>query len=362
MIALKTIVVPLDGSRFSERALPYALELSSASGARLITLRAAQEHMSLEALVDPIDAKFDTLDDAEAELAASLSRLPKTGVDIEAHVCSGNPAQAIVDLAAFHDAGLIVMATHGRSGLGRWLYGSVADQVIRKSHVPVLLVPIMCEPEWPQDQTRRVLVALDGSPLAEEILGPAGLVADALHAELMLVRVVPPKDDHQDAVAAAHAYLETVAGRLREQGERVRVLALEGHAPEKIASLAREMDARIIAMATHGRGGAARYMLGSVATETLHRSTTPLLVFRPAKVSWKPAIPADDETSTAGPPVSLTVTAGEARLLLEAVELLLSTSEKEEHLAKPLHELAAKLASAAETTAAPAELIVEGAL
>ena len=355
MNGLKAIVAPLDGSRFSERALPYAIELAKSSGARLILLRAAGQPLSLEAVVDPIDAKFDALDDAEAELADTIERIKKAEIAVEPHVYSGEPARAIIDSARLNGAGLIVMATHGRAGLGRWLYGSVADKVIRGSRLPVLLVPITCEQGWAADQTRRIVVTLDGSVLAEEVLDGVAPVAAALGAELLLVRVVAPGKSDEAGVTTAQAYLEGVAQRLRHDGHSVRPLALEGAPAQKVASLAREMDARIIAMATHGRAGVARYVLGSVAAEVLHRSTTPLLVMRPARVGWRTASPEDEPTAIGDTPVSLRVTAREAQLLSEAVGLLLSVAEKEEHLARPLHDLQEKLAnvSVKAPTAAP---------
>lgn len=346
MNALNTIIAPLDGSRFSERALPYAIELARASGARLILLRAAGEPFSLEAVVDPIDAKFDALDEAEAELAATIARVEKTEIVIEPHVYTGDAARAIIDAARLNAAALIVMATHGRTGLGRWLYGSVADKVIRGSRMPVLLVPITCEQSWATDQMQRIVVALDGSVLAEEVLDGVAPVAAALSAELLLVRVVAPGQADPASVSTAQAYLEGVAKRLRHDGHKVRALALEGAPAQKVASLAREMDARIIAMATHGRAGVGRYVLGSVAAEVLHRTTTPLLVMRPPHVSWRTPASEEEPTSIGDAPVSLSVTAREAQLLSEAVGLLLTVSEKEEHLAKPLHDLQSKLEKA----------------
>jgi len=342
---LKTIVVPVDGSEFSERALPYAANLAKATGARLVLVRAAERPLSLEAVVDPTEATFDSFGEAEADLAATMARLGNDPA-IEPRVYTGDAAQAIIDAARLNEASLIVMATHGRSGLGRWLYGSVADHVIRGSRVPVLLVPITCEASWPADQTRRILVALDGSALAEEGLDQIAPFAAALQAELTLVRVVADGEAAHRGVSAAQAYLTGLSKRLQQQGARVGVLALEGDPPQKIASLAREMDAHIIAVTTHGRGGVARYVLGSVAAEILHRATKPLLVFRPAGVSRHAPAPAADMTFASEAPVLLTVTAGEVRLLTEAVALLLSSAEKEEHLAKLLHNLQTKLASA----------------
>src|SRR5207249_3395885 len=119
-------------------------------------------------------------------------------------------------------------------------------------------------------------------------------------------------------------YLNAVGRRLRDAGYQVQSIASEGHPATKIASLAREMDARIIAMATHGRSGLARYVLGSVASEVLHRATTPLLVARPARVTWHPAPGVEEPIEASDAAFELSLSAREARLLTEAVELLLS--------------------------------------
>jgi nucleotide-binding universal stress UspA family protein len=105
----------------------------------------------------------------------------------------------ILQAAETWEADLVAMSTHGRSGVGRWLYGSVADYVLRHSAAPVLLVPAQCERTWLgapggaiAASPRRVLLPLDGSRRAEAALGPASTLAATLGARLHLVRVVPP--------------------------------------------------------------------------------------------------------------------------------------------------------------------------
>jgi nucleotide-binding universal stress UspA family protein len=179
----------------------------------------------------------------------------------------------------------VVMATHGRSGLGRLLFGSVADQVLRNAEVPILLVPANCEHFWTTDQPASILVSLDGSELSETILGAAVEVADALKAELSLLRVA----DSSTPMPYADSYLEAIADRLRKDGTAAEAKLIPGQPAATIATVAREQDANLIAMATHGRSGLARLVLGSVATETLRRAHVPLLLVRPAALS-SPAI------------------------------------------------------------------------
>jgi nucleotide-binding universal stress UspA family protein len=296
---LAAILVPLDGSVLAEHALPYALHLARAAGGRLVLIRAT-----------PAAAR----DAAEAALAATAERLVAAGVPVEPQVRAGEAGAVILEAARAREAGLIAMATHGRSGLGRWLYGSVADRVLRHADRPVLLVPAACERRWPPAQApgaapgppRRVLVPLDGSGRAEAALEPAGAIADALGAGLLLAQavpfpVVPSGSDQEDApdaeVGAARGYLEEVAAPLRAAGRDVEVRVEAGMVVPTLARLERERDVEAVAMATHGRSGLARVVLGSVATGVLQLARVPVLTVRPAPLSHTP--PADEAQQTA---------------------------------------------------------------
>jgi nucleotide-binding universal stress UspA family protein len=198
-------------------------------------------------------------------------------------------------------------------------------------------------------------VPVDGSNLSEEALGPAAELAEMLGADLLLLRVVePPVAVLGDAtfasfrpdeeLAAAEQYLEGVAGRLRAEGRTVAARAAVGFASWEIGRAARDEGVDAIAMATHGRGGMARLVLGSVATLTLQRTPVPLLLARPAAVARAMAGPTTAaEPEPVGPPVSVTLDAREQQLVREGLELLLSSSERQEHLADPLHGLLYKL-------------------
>ena len=199
---------------------------------------------------------------------------------------------------------MLVLTTHGRSGLTRTLLGSVADEVVRRAAGPVLLLPGAAPTDWLErpPEGRRVLVTLDGSPLAEEVLGPACALAAALDAELLLVRVVLPlmpeymaaqavvgRIEPEDSLVEAQGYLEAVAQHLRAYGVRVETHALLGSPIPTVVQLAQTSRADAIAMATHGRGGAARLVFGSVATGVLQRTAVPLLVLRPTTAPIGPS-------------------------------------------------------------------------
>ncbi|MDQ6674600.1 MAG: universal stress protein, partial [Chloroflexota bacterium] len=177
------------------------------------------------------------------------------------------------------------------------LYGSVADEVLRRVPVPVLLVSAVCTQTWADDKPVRVVVPLDGSSLAAEALVPARDLAFTLGGEMLLLGVVEPTAaypyEHLEAIsdsvgdqnAKAAQYLDTVIGELRaSSAPPVSTRIAYGHAAEEICAVAREVGAGAIVMATHGRGGVARLLLGSVATRTLQQSSVPVLVYRPVVV------------------------------------------------------------------------------
>ena len=136
---INTVLVPLDGSVLAEGALPRAIELAAHSDTRVILLRATQA--STFPAGDMISAQVKVVDEAEHYLAEVASRLSAVGVkNVQSSVWYGPPASAIVDAAALNHVDLIVMASHGRSGLGRVVMGSVAESVLRGTTTPILLV------------------------------------------------------------------------------------------------------------------------------------------------------------------------------------------------------------------------------
>jgi len=133
------ILVPLDGSALAEVAIPAAIEMAGSKSSALLLVRAA-EARTLPG-TDPIDAQIAAVQEAEAYLASVKEKLEKQGLQkVEANVWYGPPASAIVEAAQLYKPGLIVMSTHGRSGLGRLIFGSVAESVLRGTTVPILLV------------------------------------------------------------------------------------------------------------------------------------------------------------------------------------------------------------------------------
>ena len=303
------ILVPLDGSRRSERALPYAAGQAKVFGSELALIH--DETVALRR--DDVPASADTLGRI-TDLAEALQNL---GLRVWRGVVHGPAAEAILRAADDAHADLIVMSTHGRGGLGRWLYGSVADEVFRHTTLPIVLISAACERRWRIEGPFRLLVPLDGSPFAEAALGLAGEVADALHAELVLLRVVEPADgfaaleishlpaQSQGELDEAQAYLDGISTSSSMAGRTTTRRIAAGDPAATIAGVARDEDVDLIVMSTHGSGGLTRLTMGSVATSVLHRATTPLLLAR-SLAARRSADGEEDETSVS--PRTVTVT------------------------------------------------------
>jgi nucleotide-binding universal stress UspA family protein len=290
-----TILVPLDGSPLAEQALPYGQRFASAGSSRLVLMRAAEA--SWVPGHHPAITEAEATGNAQAYLGKVAAGLAAAGHEVETIARCGEPAREI--LAQAVSADLVVMATHGRSGAGRWIYGSVADEVLRHTPVPVVIVPRDAAPPWPTDRAPRILATLDGSATSEAVLDPLLKLATLLRANVILLQVVdwPPVTLTPDNGArvglpsekerATREYLERAADPLRTSMVSVRVRAEVGRTPAAIVHLAEVESADLIAMATHGRGGLARLVLGSTATATMQRSHIPLLLVRalPSTVS-----------------------------------------------------------------------------
>lgn len=337
---LKTILLPLDGSPLAERALTYATVLARQSDAKIALVEAVRAHTFPG--VDPSDAQVELTSQAQAYLQSAADRLAADGVEAEVHVCYDDPVHAILGAASRQRADLIVMSTHGRGGLSRMLYGSVADQILRRATIPVLLVPSIVEHAWPANGPLSLLIPLDGSELAAEALQSACLLTDLFGARLTLLRAIQPIPyplygdgyayvpfDEEAEVTEAQRYLDDQATRLAGDGVRAETEVVLGEPARVIGEVAREKDVDVVVMATHGHGGLSRVILGSVATATLRHTTAPLLLVRPA------AVHAAESPATHPEPASA-ATSGQAGDSVLTVQLTSTELELIEHSLRAL--------------------------
>ena len=201
-----TIVVPLDDSQQTRRILPYVKRIASTRG-KLVLLQVVSD--------------FELTFHAEDVLAQLAEQLSAASVCAETRVELGQANQVIVDTAAQVHVDLIAMATDGWADLGRWLNGSVADWVLRHTTIPVLIAAPNCTPEaWPADHAPSILVALDGSPLAEQALEPALRLAGLLGSEIVLMRAVGNELEAAPD-SQAQVYLDRVIAQFPAVGVQV---------------------------------------------------------------------------------------------------------------------------------------------
>jgi len=296
----RSVLVPLDGSAFGEHALPYALELArrGVPSIRIVHVHVPPSALDMEGLtpyqfegVPEYAADAEVRQEESGYLECVLRRVPEElRSRVTAEVVDGPVVPRLEAYAREAQADLVVMTTHGRTGLSRAWLGSVADGLVRRLSMPVLLLrPSGEESEEPTaGGFRHVLVALDGSRLAEQILEHAIGIGVEGETAYTLVRVVTRSTRRQEPgrleaqEQEAQAYLDRIAGTLRMEGINVRTrVAVYAHPALGIIEEARQQGADLIALATHGRGGLVRLVLGSVADKVLRGTTLPILLYRP---------------------------------------------------------------------------------
>jgi len=325
------ILVPLDGSELAERAIPVAARLAHTSGGAIVFVRvvippvefgtysAEQEHV--------VDLKPGAYEKRLAEAESYLLNLATmhadelAGITTEAYTPTGAVAAEIFSTARLEKVDLIVLCSHGETGLKRWVFGSVAQEGVRHSPAPVLVLHEHETPLRVPDAAHplRVLVPLDGSALAETALEPAlQLLTTWTNAsaegrgELHLLEVVdvPPaygKLRSQAYVTGglleevrheAETYVKAVADRLRagplaeSQVTLTTDIFVKTDVAGTIVRLAEQAENAehtggydLIAMATHGRSGVRRLVMGSVTEHVIGTTKLPLLIVRPQRTA-----------------------------------------------------------------------------
>ena len=299
---VKNILVPLDGSKVAESALPYARLLAQKLGCDVELLQV------IDPAADVGGSAGRTGENPEEQAGRSADRYLSEIAGSFAHsrarvqVRHGIASEVIIETAGRHPETLIVMASHGRSGIGRWLLGSVAEKVLRAGISPLLLVRASdAAPASPQAALHSIVVPLDGSKLAEAALDPALELVRSLQIELVLASAyeipatayyrgdddvraaafIPTRDELVEAMSReTRTYLDAKVKEVSAQAPAVRGELLEGPAAERIIDLARRTKGSLIAMCTHGRSGLRRWVLGSVTEKVARHAESPVLIVR----------------------------------------------------------------------------------
>jgi nucleotide-binding universal stress UspA family protein len=285
----RKILVPLDGSRLSEQVLPHAAVLARAFGSDVILVaicepEESEQRHACEANIYSLSDRFKSYLGAEASVA------------VEEVVLVGKPAHEIIHYAETKGVTLIVMASHGRSGLAPWSLGSTVDHVIRRLRYPVLVVRAK---ETPEDAGgvglfRRILTPLDGSERGETVLPYVQVLMNKLGSEVVLFQAVASgkqvrsvggldyvrfQDYEVDAMRKrAREYLAGVRDRISVPGDGVQVEVRDGSPATEIINYADDTDCPLVAMSTHGHSFLERWVLGSNTYKVLQTSDKSVLL------------------------------------------------------------------------------------
>jgi nucleotide-binding universal stress UspA family protein len=307
----RNLLVPVDGSPFAEHALPLALSVARRAVARL---QLVHVHVPF-ANVDPEGFSYyaqsletQVMTEQRVYLDCLVQRVKDVSdVPVTATFLEGDVVASLRATTGSTDTDLVVMTTHGRGPFQRFWLGSVADALVRDLAVPLLLLR---PHEGPVDLAgepgvRHFLLPLDGSALAEQVLEPAFLLGGLLGADYTLLRVIkslspvahpvgardlgkPAKTMLAQVEAAlleqgrtAEEYLKRIARRFGDAGEHLQARVVTDFSPAHAILEAAQTGIDLVALATHGRRGLSRLLLGSVADKVLRGVTVPMLVHRP---------------------------------------------------------------------------------
>jgi len=282
------ILVPLDGSELAERALTYAGAIAKRLKSEIVLLTVCEPGGCLER---PLTAYLEK----------SADQFLSLGIKVSPLVVEGDAAGEILNLAETDYVDLIIISTHGFSGIGRWPLGNIAGKVLQRSHTPTLLVKSSeSDTVSGENGLGSILVSLDGSHFAEAIIPYVEGLARGMDSEAALVTVVEPvklprmesyghwvdfdkyeKDLASEAEEEAKRYLGGQELALREKGARVSSTVLSGRPAETILQYAEDNSVGLIAMSTHGYSGITRWAYGSVASKIVEWSSRPVLLVRP---------------------------------------------------------------------------------
>lgn len=294
--ATKKILVPLDGSELAEEALDAALDLAAQSGGELHLVAAVSSIPPVSLALASSTKIEDWLRDQELAAGTYLAGIAEQassrspGVAVETHVSVGDVSGTVSELADELDVDLLVMTTHGRGAFKRSWLGSVADQLLRRVTRPLLVLPHREKGLWTfdLDSLRHVLIPLDGSDAAEKALDALPLVLPRDETVRVTLACViedltddtspgSPADEYRGVV---ESYLKGVADRMDIAGVGAveSVVLVDDNPGNALLQFCDDVGVHLVAMSTHGRGGASRLLLGSVADKLIRGAPVPVLV------------------------------------------------------------------------------------
>jgi nucleotide-binding universal stress UspA family protein len=293
------MLVALDGSKIAEVVFSYARELSGRLGMDLDLLHVCTEDEAhqlpmCQAYIEHMAEILKT----QSEEIRSKEGTDKKHVNATAKTVVGYPAEEILKYAEENNVDTIMLATHGSSGIRRWGLGSIAEKVIHAANVPVWLIPAGLHQDILYDKMaqRSLLVPLDGSKLAEEVIPHVIALAEqrGVKTTVALITVSKPvnvklSDEDKELIGkdiesmptTGELYLKKIANQIRDAGLETEYEPLVGDPAEEIVRYAASYQPMLIVMSTHGRSGFSRFVFGSVTENVLHRlQKTPMFLIR----------------------------------------------------------------------------------
>ncbi|MBM4446086.1 MAG: universal stress protein [Chloroflexi bacterium] len=281
----KKILVPLDGSELAEQAIPYVESLARKLNSEVVLITVCLPG-------DPLERALTEYIERRAEKIQSL------GMKTRSLCIEGEPAASIINFAEKYDVSLIVISTHGRTGISHWPLGSIASKVVQRSNIPVFLVRSSYPKKAPVGkELRKILVTLDGSQLSDAIIPYVEKLAKAMGCEIDLLRVIEPvklpqlaayrdrekyeKDYMAKLEREAERYLDKKKAAVSDKGIKVNAALLQGKPVETILQYTEDKSVSLIALTTHGFSGITKWAYGSVASRIVEGSTKPVLLVRP---------------------------------------------------------------------------------
>jgi nucleotide-binding universal stress UspA family protein len=292
------LLVPLDGSPLAECVLPHGVAIAKVLGARVTLLQVAEPAKAAGGArtIDPLEWHYTEVQ-AGVYLEAVVDRLRQAGQPADRLLLQGDPAERVIDRARAESAALIVLSSHGRSGLSGWNVSSVVQKILARAYTSILLVPAYypTTAEIADLRYKRVLVPLDGSQRAECVLPIVTAIAAKHGSQVLLAHVVrkpelprraPPSHEDQELANAlternrveATRYLEETRARLPHPAEVC--LFVEDHVADTLQQLAQDEKADLVVLSAHGYSGGTRWPYGSLASAFIMYGATPLMIIQ----------------------------------------------------------------------------------
>lgn len=292
----KKILVPVDGSERAEKALIPALALAHSTNGKIIMLRVPEYGSEFVARAGGLTFMRGKEEAVQHRLCNNYLRgVRQTHLDyetpIQIEVIDGDPAAVILDIAISEQIDLIVMTTHGRTGINRWMYGSVTERVLRHAPCPVLAL---------RDELTltHIVVPLDGSELAERSVEPALSLARIFKSDVTLLQVQVPYDEldegqKQVVVDGKHdwiftkpeamhrlalEYLEQAKAKWADPSLNIQIAVTANLAAEGILHYVDKYHGNLVVMTTHGFTGLGRWDYGSVTSKVMRGTKTAMLI------------------------------------------------------------------------------------